>query len=149
MQRIIRLHWPFAVLASLALALLLTGLGSDYLWEDEGDTAVLASNILKYGVPKAWDGVTFIDSDRGARDNDDLVMVSHPWMQVLCNGRVVPCFRRKHIQRPIALRFGRLADNSSGLFVGLAHHFQPLGRVLCSRFDGPFGSVSSLFEAMP
>ena len=42
---------------------------------------MLASNILKYGVPKAWDGVTFIDSDRGARDNDDLVMVSHPWMQ--------------------------------------------------------------------
>jgi hypothetical protein len=60
---------------------LLTGLGSDYLWEDEGDTAVLASNILKYGVPKAWDGVTFTDSDRGARDNNDLVMVSHPWVQ--------------------------------------------------------------------
>lgn len=81
MQRVIWLHWPFAVLAALGLALLLTGLGSDYLWEDEGDTAVLASNILKYGVPKAWDGVTFIDSDRGARDNDDLVMVSHPWVQ--------------------------------------------------------------------
>ena len=81
MQRVIWLHWPFAVLATLGLALLLTGLGSDYLWEDEGDTAVLASNILKYGVPKAWDGVTFIDSDRGARDNDDLVMVSHPWVQ--------------------------------------------------------------------
>ena len=61
------MHWPFAVLATLGLALLLTGLGSDYLWEDEGDTAVLASNILKYGVPKAWDGATFIDSDRGAR----------------------------------------------------------------------------------
>jgi hypothetical protein len=68
-------------MASVALALLLTGLGSDYLWEDEGDTAVLASSILKYGVPKAWDGVTFIDSDRGARDNSDLVMVSHPWVQ--------------------------------------------------------------------
>ncbi len=81
MKRVIRLHWPFALLAALGLALLLTSLGSDYLWEDEGDTAVLASNILKYGVPKAWDGVTFTDSDRGARDNDELVMVSHPWVQ--------------------------------------------------------------------
>src|SRR6266513_2963785 len=76
-----RSHWPFAVLMAVALALVLVHLGSDYLWEGEGDTAVLASNILKYGVPKAWDGVTFTDSDKGARLNDDLVMVSHPWLQ--------------------------------------------------------------------
>ena len=77
----IRSHWPFAILAALGLALLLTNLGSDYLWADEGDTAVLASNIVKFGVPRAWDGVTFTDSDKGARENDDLVMVSHPWVQ--------------------------------------------------------------------
>jgi 4-amino-4-deoxy-L-arabinose transferase-like glycosyltransferase len=76
-----RRHWPFALLALAAFALLLTNLSSGYLWEDEGDTAVLASNILKFGVPKAWDGVTFIDSDKGARLNDQLVMVSHPWLQ--------------------------------------------------------------------
>ena len=76
-----RWHWPFALLAALGLALLLTNLGSDYLWADEGDTAVLASSIVKFGVPKAWDGVTFTDSDKGARDNSDLVMVSHPWVQ--------------------------------------------------------------------
>jgi len=76
-----RLHWPFAILAALGLALLLTNLGSGYLWADEGDTAVLGSNILKYGVPKAWDGVTFMDSDFGARVNDQLVMVSTPWLQ--------------------------------------------------------------------
>jgi len=81
MQRAIRLHWPFALLASVALGLLLTNLGSDFFWADEGDTAVLASNILKFGVPKAWDGVAFTDSDKGARVNDDLVMVSHPWVQ--------------------------------------------------------------------
>lgn len=81
MGTMIRSHWPFAILAALGLALLLTNLGSDYLWADEGDTAVLASNIVKFGVPRAWDGVTFTDSDKGARENDDLVMVSHPWMQ--------------------------------------------------------------------
>jgi 4-amino-4-deoxy-L-arabinose transferase-like glycosyltransferase len=81
MRELIRLHWPIAIMAAAGLALLLTHLGSDYLWEDEGDTAVLAQNILKYGVPRAWDGVTFIDSDSGARENQNLVMVSHPWLQ--------------------------------------------------------------------
>src|SRR5205823_11628458 len=45
------------------------------------DTAALASNILKFGVPKAWDGGAFLDSDHGARLNRDLVMVTHPWIQ--------------------------------------------------------------------
>src|SRR5260370_9045097 len=77
----LRLHWPFAILAALGLALLLTNLGSGYLWADEGDTAVLAANIVKWGIPKAWDGVTFVDSDKGARLNHDLVMVTNPWLQ--------------------------------------------------------------------
>ena len=76
-----RFHWPILVVTALAAVFLFTNLGSDYLWEDEGDTAVLAVNILKFGVPRAWDGVTFIDSDEGARLNNDLVMVSHPWLQ--------------------------------------------------------------------
>ena len=76
-----RKHWPFAILAALALTLLVANLGSGYFWEDEGDTAVLATNILKFGVPKACDGVTFLDSDKGARLNNELVMVSHPWLQ--------------------------------------------------------------------
>jgi len=61
--------------------LIFTNLGTDYLWEDEGDTAALAANILKFGVPKAWDGAAFLDSDHGARLNRDLVMVTHPWLQ--------------------------------------------------------------------
>src|SRR6266513_2660839 len=77
----LRAHWPFVTVAVLGLALLFTNLGTDYLWADEGDTAVLASSILKSGVPKAWDGVTFTDSDFGARVNNDLVMVSSPWLQ--------------------------------------------------------------------
>ena len=76
----LRLHWPFALLAAIGLALIFTNLGSDYLWDDEGDTAVLASNILKFGVPKAWDGLAFLDSDQGARLSNNLVMVTHPWL---------------------------------------------------------------------
>src|SRR5437016_2038212 len=77
----LRSHWPFVTVAMLGLAVLLTNLGTDYLWADEGDTAVLASNMLKFGVPKAWDGVTFTVSDFGARENQQLVMVSTPWVQ--------------------------------------------------------------------
>ena len=76
-----RPHWPLAVIVTLASLLLFTGLGRDYLWSDEGDTAVLGRAILKEGVPSAWDGRTFTDSDFGTRVNDDLVMVSHPWLQ--------------------------------------------------------------------
>jgi len=80
-SRQLRSHWPFAIVAVVGAVLIFTNLGSDYLWEDEGDTAALASNILKSGVPKAWDGGAFLDSDHGARLNRDLVMVTHPWIQ--------------------------------------------------------------------
>jgi Dolichyl-phosphate-mannose-protein mannosyltransferase len=75
-----RFHWPILVVAILAAVFIFTNLGSDYLWEDEGDTAAFAVNILKFGVPRAWDGVTFIDSDGGAPLNKDLVLISHPWL---------------------------------------------------------------------
>ena len=77
----LRPHWAAAVLAMIGAVFIFTNLGADYLWEDEGDTAALASNILKFGVPKAWDGHAFLDSDHGARLNRDLVMVTHPWVQ--------------------------------------------------------------------
>src|SRR5439155_25203130 len=79
----LRPHWPFTLVAILGLALVLSNLGKDYLWADEGDTAVLAANIIKGGVPKAWDGVTFLDSDKGARLNHNLVMVTSPWLQYM------------------------------------------------------------------
>jgi hypothetical protein len=88
----IRFHWPLAAILVLASALVFTNLGRDYLWEDEGDTAVLASTILKAGVPKAWDGVTFTESDHGRRLTDDLVMVSHPWVQYYVTAASIAVF---------------------------------------------------------
>jgi len=77
----VRDYWPLAAVLAIAATLLFVRLDRDYLWADEGDTAVLAKSILRFGVPTAWDGVSFIDSDFGARLNDDFVMVSHPWLQ--------------------------------------------------------------------
>lgn len=81
-----RPHWAFLLVAAIGAALLFTNLGSGYLWADEGDTAVLASSIVKSGLPRAWDGVTFMDSDFGARVNSQLVMVSSPWLQYYLAG---------------------------------------------------------------
>ena len=61
--RLGREHWPIVVVLVVAAILLFTNLRMDRLWADEGDTAVLARSILKFGVPTAWDGVTFTDSD--------------------------------------------------------------------------------------
>lgn len=77
----LRQHWPLLIVAAIGAALIFTNLGVGYLWADEGDTAVLAQNIVKFGVPRAWDGKTFMDSDFGARVNSNLVMVSSPWLQ--------------------------------------------------------------------
>jgi Dolichyl-phosphate-mannose-protein mannosyltransferase len=74
-------HWLLILTAIVGLYLLFAGLGKDDLWADEGDTAVFAANVTKYGVPKAWDGVTFVDSDRGARLNHELILVTSPWLQ--------------------------------------------------------------------
>lgn len=74
-------HWPVLPLVLAGALLVLPGLGRDYLWEDEGDTAVLARGILARGVPAAWDGVTLAVPDFGKRLTDDFVMVSHPWLQ--------------------------------------------------------------------
>ena len=101
-------HWPFFLAAVFGLALILANLGKDYLWADEGDTAVLAANIVKYGIPKAWDGVTFVDSDKGARLNHDLVMVTSPWLQYYLT----------------AASFSALGENtfSARLIVSIAQH---------------------------
>src|SRR5437016_4688012 len=37
----LRQHWPFAIVALIGAVFVFTNLQRDYLWEDEGDTAVL------------------------------------------------------------------------------------------------------------
>jgi Dolichyl-phosphate-mannose-protein mannosyltransferase len=72
-------------LLCLAAALLFTDLGGPWLWEDEADTAVFAYSILQSGLPRAWDGRSFSDSDDGLRVaprvlGQDLLMVGTPWL---------------------------------------------------------------------
>jgi hypothetical protein len=80
-------RWSAPRLAVLAVAahLIFFDLGGPWLWEDEGDTAAFARNIVATGLPTAWDGRTFLDGDYGMRVvprlfGHDLVMVGTPWL---------------------------------------------------------------------
>ena len=46
-----------AMIAVLAAVLLFWGLADPYLWQDEAATAVLATRMLRFGKPLAYDGV--------------------------------------------------------------------------------------------
>jgi hypothetical protein len=68
------------LLALIAVVPLFGNLGGNVLWADEGDTAVFARSILSNGLPVAWDGTTFTDSDSGRRLAPNLVLVGTPWV---------------------------------------------------------------------
>jgi hypothetical protein len=56
------------VVACVAALLLLWGLGTPYLWQDEAATAVLARRMLRFGRPLAYDGVNLITIDHFAAE---------------------------------------------------------------------------------
>ncbi|MDZ4859190.1 MAG: hypothetical protein SGI88_09395 [Candidatus Hydrogenedentes bacterium] len=56
-------------------------LGGRLLWGDEAETAVLAVNITKFGVPKAFDGVNYITLIGPGKDtNSDHIWIWSPWL---------------------------------------------------------------------
>jgi 4-amino-4-deoxy-L-arabinose transferase-like glycosyltransferase len=69
------------VLLALSAALLLTGIGNQYLWQDEAETAMLANNVLKYGYPKAYDGTNLITPRIRTGYGPGHSWLYHPWMQ--------------------------------------------------------------------
>jgi len=76
---------PLLLLLPFAAFLLFSDLGGPSLWEDEADTALFARAIRANGLPTAWDGRNFTDSDDGFRVaprllGQDLVMVGTPWL---------------------------------------------------------------------
>lgn len=76
---------PLVALLAAAAFLLFADLGGPWLWEDEADTALFARAITRHGLPLAWDGRSFVDSDDGLRVaphalGHRLVMVGTPWL---------------------------------------------------------------------
>jgi hypothetical protein len=76
---------PLVLVALLGGWLVVGDIVAPALWEDEADTAVFARNVVRFGLPLAWDGRTFLDSDYGRRIapkllGAELVMVGTPWL---------------------------------------------------------------------
>ncbi|HEX5071078.1 MAG TPA: glycosyltransferase family 39 protein [Vicinamibacterales bacterium] len=113
-----RTHWPIVLILAAAAFLVLAGLGRDRLWADEGDTAVLAQNILQTGLPTAWDGVTFIDSDAGERLNDRLITIGHPWLQYYVTALSFALFGKSELTARLPFAIAALA--TIGLIYWLA-----------------------------
>lgn len=78
---------PFKKHAFEILVLVLVGslmfinLSSNYLWYDEAETAVIAENTLKFGIPKVYDGRDLLST--GVQDyfNSDYVITWSTWLQ--------------------------------------------------------------------
>lgn len=76
---LLRAHRGIALLVLVAVVPVFGNLGAGTLWADEADTAVFAHSILETGLPNAWDGTTFTDSDAGRRLTPGLLLVGTPW----------------------------------------------------------------------
>jgi len=61
------------ILVALAAVLLFWGLADKYLWQDEAATAVLATRLLKFGRPLAYDGVNLITIDHFAAEGSSAI----------------------------------------------------------------------------
>jgi len=65
----------------IAAFLIFFRLDQRLLWVDEAETALLARNILTYGVPKAYDGKTLISQEASREFSADYVWRWTPWLE--------------------------------------------------------------------
>lgn len=71
----------FCIIIVLMSVLVFTNIGNRYMFIDESIEAMLGKNILKYGVPKAWDGKNLVLAEvNGNEFNEDLIYVRKNWL---------------------------------------------------------------------
>ena len=62
---------------AIGAVFLFVRLGQMLLWQDEAETAVLARNILRFGFPRAFDGLNLVFDPQGYGAN--YAWLYHPW----------------------------------------------------------------------
>lgn len=80
-RRIYRVLPLLAILAFGAFFMLFH-LDNRPFWQDEAETAGLAKNVLKYGVPRAYDGVNIISQEHGHEYDQNYLWRWSPWLQI-------------------------------------------------------------------
>ena len=71
-----------AGLLLLAALLIFPNLDDRRLWDDEAETALLAQNTLRFGVPIAWDGVNLISQECGTDYDSNYLWRQTPWLPI-------------------------------------------------------------------
>ena len=61
--------------------LALLNIGNRYLWYDEAHTALVGQNVLKYGLPKVWNGKYLITTSNGNDFDDSLIIIKDGFVQ--------------------------------------------------------------------
>ena len=79
--KIIGLAGLYLALAAVVFLLAFCNLDGRPFWGDEAETALLARNVLKFGVPKVGDGVNHISLHGDKFDAHDGVWAWSPWLQ--------------------------------------------------------------------
>jgi 4-amino-4-deoxy-L-arabinose transferase-like glycosyltransferase len=79
--RAIGIALGYAVLFALSFWLLFYHLDSHLLWGDEAETAVLAKNVVQFGVPETFDGTNYILLHGTVDETRSHVWIWSPWMQ--------------------------------------------------------------------
>lgn len=70
----------YLLIVFVGIMLIFTHLSNRYLWSDEAETALLARNIITFGVPKAFDGKTLISQEAGREYDADYIWRWTPWL---------------------------------------------------------------------
>jgi hypothetical protein len=71
-----------AAIVLVGMLLLLPRLDDRALWEDEAETALLAKNVLRFGVPVAWDGRDLISQECGEDVDRNFLWRQTPWLPI-------------------------------------------------------------------
>jgi hypothetical protein len=65
---------------ALACLLILPNLGDRNLWQDEAETALIAKNVLRTGLPLGWDGRNLVTQLSGREMTDSYLWGWTPWL---------------------------------------------------------------------
>lgn len=99
----------YTLIAVLALFSLCWNLGDRLLWGDEAETALLAVNITKYGVPRVDDGKNVITLYDGRDANEDGVWVWSPWLDEYLTAASFALFGRSTVSARLPFVLAGLA----------------------------------------
>jgi 4-amino-4-deoxy-L-arabinose transferase-like glycosyltransferase len=71
----------YVVLFALSFGLLFYRLDNQLLWGDEAETAVLAKNVVQFGIPRTYDGTNYIILHGTVDETPGHVWIWSPWLQ--------------------------------------------------------------------